>query len=136
MIHFVLHDAHDSVAVVVVELLFVVLMFSVLLLIVPIFAKELPLMREQFPVLLDSLNTTVKPWLAQWGVHVQLDVAGVKALAVKYLDGNLEDWLLALLSSAAAATPPVLSTLGATCTAASPTPRPDAEPPLLRTAPA
>jgi predicted PurR-regulated permease PerM len=86
-------------AVVVVELLFVVLVFSVLLLIVPIFAKELPLMREQFPVLLDSLNTTVKPWLAQWGIRVSLDVASIKGFVMKYLNANVEDALGSVLAS-------------------------------------
>ena len=86
-------------AVVVVELLFVVVLLSVLLLIVPIFAKELPLMREQFPVLLDSLNTTVKPWLAQWGIRVSLDVGSIKNFVMKYLNANVEDALGSVLAS-------------------------------------
>lgn len=86
-------------AVVVVELLFVVVLFSVLLLIVPIFAKELPLMREQFPILLDSVNTTVKPWLAQWGIRVSLDVASIKGFVMKYLNANVEDALGSVLAS-------------------------------------
>jgi predicted PurR-regulated permease PerM len=53
------------VAVVLVELLFIVATLGVVLLIVPILAKELPLMREQVPLLLDSLSATLKPFLAQ-----------------------------------------------------------------------
>ena len=48
----------------------IVALLGVLLLIVPILAKELPLMREQLPTLLDSLNATLKPFLAQWGLGV------------------------------------------------------------------
>ena len=46
-------------AVVVIELLFIVVVLGVMLLIVPILAKELPLMREQIPVLLDGLNASL-----------------------------------------------------------------------------
>ncbi|TAH11077.1 MAG: AI-2E family transporter [Curvibacter sp.] len=87
------------VAVVVVEVLFVVAVLSVLLLVVPIFAKELPLMREQFPALLDSINNTVKPWLAQWGFRVSLDVASIKGFVMKYLNANIEDALGSVLAS-------------------------------------
>jgi predicted PurR-regulated permease PerM len=66
---------------------------------VPILAKELPLMREQFPALLDSLNSTLKPWLAQWGIRLSLDVASIKVFVMKYLNANVEDALGSLLAS-------------------------------------
>lgn len=78
-------------AVVVVELVFVVLLLGVLLLIVPILAKELPLMREQLPVLLDSVNAALKPTLAQWGIRFSMDVDNIKAFVLKYLNANFED---------------------------------------------
>lgn len=87
------------VAVVLVEVLFLVVLLSVLLLIVPILAKELPLMREQFPVLLDSLNDTLKPLLAQWGIKLNLDVASIKGFVMKYLDANFEDAFGSVLAS-------------------------------------
>lgn len=87
------------VAVVLVELLFVVALLGVLLLIVPILAKELPLMREQLPVLLDSVNASLKPWLAQWGIHFSLDVASIKGFVMKYLNANVEDALGSVLAS-------------------------------------
>lgn len=78
-------------AVVVVELVFMLLLLCLLLLIVPILAKELPLMREQFPVLLDTANATVRPYLAQWGISLSLDVASIKGFVMKYLNANVED---------------------------------------------
>jgi predicted PurR-regulated permease PerM len=57
-------------AVVVIELLFMVVALGIVLLIVPILAKELPLLREQVPVLLDSMNASVKPFLAQFGIKL------------------------------------------------------------------
>ena len=85
------------VAVLLVEVLFGVALLAVLLLIVPIISKELPLLREQIPLLADRLNRNVAPWLAQFGVNVSLDIAGIKAFVFKYLDANLEDGLAAAL---------------------------------------
>lgn len=87
-------------AVVLIEVAFVVALLAVLLLIVPILSKELPLLREQIPTFADRLNRSLSPWLAQWGIHVSLDIAGIKAFVLKYLDANLEDWLATVLSSA------------------------------------
>jgi len=87
-------------AVTLVEVLAFVLIAAVLLLIVPILSKELPLLREHLPMLADKLNSTVSPWLAQFGVDVALDSASIKNFVVKYLGANIEDGLSAALSSA------------------------------------
>jgi predicted PurR-regulated permease PerM len=87
-------------AVVVVEVLFIVALLALLLLIVPILSKELPLMREQIPLLAEKLNTHVGPWLSQFGIHVALDTASIKAFVLKHLNANLEDLLANALSSA------------------------------------
>src|SRR5688500_1413411 len=54
------------VSVVLVELLFLVVLVSLFLMVVPILAKEIPLMREQVPVLFKWLDGSVRPWLAQF----------------------------------------------------------------------
>ena len=87
------------VAVVVVELLFILVALSLVLLIIPIVAKEIPLMREQIPLLADRITTGLTPWLAQFGIKVSLDVGSLKALALKYLNANYEDMFGSLLSS-------------------------------------
>ena len=86
-------------AVLIVELLFVVAILGLALLIVPILAKELPQLREQVPVLLEGLNNSLKPFLAQFGVNVSLDLASLKAFVLKYLSANLEDALGSLMAS-------------------------------------
>jgi predicted PurR-regulated permease PerM len=86
-------------AVVLVELLFLVALLAILLLMVPIMAKELPLLREQLPLLLEGLNNSLKSWLAQWGIHITLNVASVKAFAVTHLSGNMEDIVGSVLAS-------------------------------------
>ena len=86
-------------AVIVVELVFILAVLSVMLLIIPILAKEMPLLREQVPVLLDSVNNSLKPFLAQFGVKLSLDVNNVKGFVLKYLNANFEDAFSSVLSS-------------------------------------
>jgi predicted PurR-regulated permease PerM len=66
---------------------------------VPILAKEMPLLREQVPVLFDRLNTMLQPLLAQWGLQLSLDVENIKAFVLKYLNANFEDAFASLLAS-------------------------------------
>ena len=87
------------VAVVLVELLFILALAGLVLMTVPILAKELPLIREQFPVLLDTLDRTLRPWLAEYGIQVSLDVASLKAQVLKYLNANYEETFHSLLPS-------------------------------------
>jgi predicted PurR-regulated permease PerM len=87
-------------AVVLVEVLFLLLLLALLLLVVPILAKQLPLLREQVPPLLDRFNGFLQPLLAQLGLHVTLDVAGLKAFAMDHLNANFQDSLGRLLESA------------------------------------
>jgi predicted PurR-regulated permease PerM len=86
-------------AVLIVEIVFLLILLSILLLVVPIFAKELPLLREQLPLLADRLNNALGPWLAQFGIKVSLDVESIKAFVVKYLNANAEDAFGSVMSS-------------------------------------
>jgi predicted PurR-regulated permease PerM len=87
-------------AVILVEVLFLLAGLSLVLLVVPIVAKEAPLMREQLPLLADRLDGWLSPKLAQFGFKVSLDVASIKAFVLKYLNANYEDAFSSLLSSA------------------------------------
>ena len=87
------------VAVMVVELVFVVALAAILLLIVPILGKELPLMRDQLPVLLEHANEGIQPLLAQWGFQVSIDLDSVKGFVKTYLDTNFQDAAGSVLSS-------------------------------------
>ena len=86
-------------AVVLVEVLFVLALLSLLLLMVPIMAKEIPLMREQLPLLADKFNGWLSPLLAKYGFNVKLDVDSIKAFVLKYLNANFEDLFASVLSS-------------------------------------
>jgi predicted PurR-regulated permease PerM len=74
-------------------------LLAVLLLIVPILAKEIPLLRVQLPILIDKLNAWASPMLANLGVHFTIDAASVKAVVIKYLNTNAEEAFASLLSS-------------------------------------
>jgi len=87
------------VAVILVELLFIIATLCLLLLIVPIVIKEIPLIREQVPLLADRITNGLTPWLAQYGIYVSLDIDSLKTLALKYLNANYEDMAGSLLSS-------------------------------------
>jgi predicted PurR-regulated permease PerM len=86
-------------AVIIVELLLILALVSLALIIVPVLTKEVPLIREQLPFLLDKLNATLGPWLQQLGVPVTLDLASLKAQLLKYLNANLQDTLSSAFSS-------------------------------------
>jgi predicted PurR-regulated permease PerM len=100
------------VAVLLVEVGFVLVLAALVLLVVPVLAKELPLLKAQIPALLDKLNQGLAPWLAQWGLKVNFDVASLKAWLTKLLDANMEDWLGSVLSSARIGGNALLSLLG------------------------
>ncbi|MBK5205450.1 MAG: AI-2E family transporter, partial [Polaromonas sp.] len=62
-------------------------------------AKELPLLREQLPLLAARLNNSLSPWLAQFGVNVSLDVESIKTFVVKYLNANFDEAFGSVMSS-------------------------------------
>jgi predicted PurR-regulated permease PerM len=88
------------VAVALVETIAIIALLALLLLLIPVIAKELPLLKAQIPLLAERANATLVPWLAQFGIHISLDPASIKAFVLKALDENLEDWMATVLSSA------------------------------------
>ncbi len=86
-------------AVALIEIVFILVGLSIALLIVPILAKEIPLLREQLPVLVDNFNAWASPLLANLGIKFTLDAATVKAFAIKYFNANAEDTFASLVSS-------------------------------------
>lgn len=93
------HRLPRVLAVVVVELLFILAVLAVALLIVPILVKQMPLMKEQVPVLLDSMNATLKPIFAKLGITFSWDVASIKAFLLHYLNANAENTFTSAMTS-------------------------------------
>ena len=101
-----------AVAASITVLLAVVAVLALALLVVPILARELPVLREQIPRGAEWANRVLSPWLARYGVDVQLDVDGIKDMVLKGLDGNFEEGLSKLLSSARIGGSMLLTVLG------------------------
>ena len=85
--------------VLMVELLFLAVVLGVGLLIVPILAKEFPLMRAQLPGLLEQAAAVLQPLAAQWGVPLALDRDSIQAFARTYLSANFEQGVGSVLTS-------------------------------------
>lgn len=86
-------------AVLLVELVFILAVLGLLLLLLPVLTREWPLLREQVPQLLDRLNAGVQPLLADLGLKLALDTASLKPALMKYLNANMEEALGSLLAS-------------------------------------
>jgi len=67
--------------------------------VVPILAKELPLMREQLPGLLLKAQAVLAPRLKELGIEMALDPASLKAFIIKYFNTSVEDSLDGWLTS-------------------------------------
>lgn len=80
----------------------VVLLFllaAVALMIVPVVTRQIPLLREQVPNLLEHFNTWLVPFAARFGLELQVDVSLVRDLLRKWVVGHETDLLDGVLSS-------------------------------------
>jgi predicted PurR-regulated permease PerM len=98
--------------VVAVELVFLMLVLALMLLVVPVLVKQLPLLRAQVPPMLDHVNEALQPFLAQFGLHLSLDVGGLKTFATEHLNANFQDLLGRVLASAKLGGSVALSVIG------------------------
>ncbi len=79
------------VAVVLVEVVFLLLLVALFTLLVPILAHELPRMRDQVPVLIERLQNDIAPWLQAKGIPVMLDSASIKAFVLQTFSTSFDD---------------------------------------------
>ncbi len=78
-------------AVVLVEVLFLLLLVALFTLLIPILANELPRMRDQLPVLVERLQTDIAPWLQAKGIPVMLDSASIKAFVLQTFSTSFDE---------------------------------------------
>ena len=76
-----------------------ILIIALLLIVVPILRAEIPLLQQRLPSLLDKIDAILGPWLAQLGIKVQLDSAGVKQMLAEKLAAGSAELGPAFLSS-------------------------------------
>ena len=86
-------------AVLVVEVGFLLLVAGLALMVIPILAVEIPLMRDQLPGLINALNAHMQPVLRHYGVKLAVDEAAIKSFVMTYLNANMESLVALLLGS-------------------------------------
>ena len=86
-------------SVLVVQAAFLALTTGLALMIIPILAVEIPLMRDQVPALLSALNAHAQPVLLRFGIKVAIDEAGIKAFVSTYLHANWDASLALAMDS-------------------------------------
>jgi predicted PurR-regulated permease PerM len=87
-------------------------MVAVALLIVPVVSKQLPLLREQVPALLEHLNDWLTPLAARFGLDLQIDVNLVRDTLRKLVSGHEGQLIDGLLSSLRIGGSAVLAIIG------------------------
>jgi len=70
------------------------------MLLVPVVSQIVPLIREKFPLLLQTIVDWGTPWLKRFDIHPNFDPASVRQTLSKYLSMHGEDWATQLLRSA------------------------------------
>jgi predicted PurR-regulated permease PerM len=101
-----------ALAVILVETGLILALLAMGLLLVPVLLKEIPVLQQRLPQWAAQLNQWLGPWLAHWGIPVSIDPDAVKAFALKYVNANFEEGLLALLNSARIGGSALLALLG------------------------
>jgi predicted PurR-regulated permease PerM len=76
------------------------LFVGLFLLLVPVVSQIVPLIREKFPLLLQTIVNWGTPLLARFDIQVNFDPASVRETLSKYLSTHGEGWLALLLHSA------------------------------------
>jgi predicted PurR-regulated permease PerM len=87
-------------AVAIMVLLLFAMVLALVLVVAPVLQKENALLQEQIPAFLVKLNAFLGPILQNFDLHLQLDGAGIKAIAAKYFNTGGDEIWRAVLSSA------------------------------------
>ncbi|WP_025915746.1 AI-2E family transporter [Herminiimonas sp. CN] len=89
-----------SVAVLLVIALLFAALLALILIVVPVLQSQLPLLREKIPAFLAQANDFLSPRLTALGIHVNLDVEGLKKLLSSKLASSSDQIWGTLLTSA------------------------------------
>jgi predicted PurR-regulated permease PerM len=88
-----------ALAVVVVEVLFLLALSSLFLLMLPIMAHELAQLREEIPLLLAQTDAVLKPLLSRLGIEFSVDISSLQSVLLGQLNDNLQDVAWRVLDS-------------------------------------
>lgn len=88
-----------SVAVLLVIALLLASLLALVLIVVPVLQSQLPLLREKIPAFLAQANSFLSPRLTALGIHVDLDIEGLKDLVSSKMASSGDQIWGTLLSS-------------------------------------
>lgn len=80
-----------ALAVVCVEIVFLLLCLALLMLVIPILSHELPRIRDQLPQLIERVQDALSPVLGTLGLQASWDLQDLKALALKGVNSLMDD---------------------------------------------
>lgn len=92
--------------------LLMLVLLAVVLIIVPVVARQWPLLREQIPPLLERLNAWLVPLAQRHGFDLAIDIDGVRALLRRLISGHEEQLLDGVLASLRIGGSALLAVLG------------------------
>ncbi|MES2316535.1 MAG: AI-2E family transporter [Pseudomonadota bacterium] len=89
-----------TVAVVLVMIVFLSALLALVLIVIPVLQKEIVLLQAQIPLFLTKLDAMLAPRLREMGIHVRLDLEGVKKIFTEQMATSGEEiWATALTSA-------------------------------------
>ena len=88
-----------SLGAVIILLCLIAIIFAFILIMVPIFQKEIPQLQNQIPLFLEKFNSMLTPILHELGVNNRIDSEGFKALISEHLASSGDVIGKAVLSS-------------------------------------
>ena len=100
-----------SAAVVLVMAVFLSALLALVLIVIPVLQKEVVLLQSHIPLFLAKLDVMLAPLLHQLGIHVQLDLAGIKQLFTEQMATSGEEVWARVLTSARVGGGAVLSSI-------------------------
>ena len=100
-----------TLAVVLVMTVFLSALLALVLIVIPVLQKELVLLQAQIPLFLAKLDALLTPRLQALGLHVQLNVEGIKQLLTEQMATSGEQIWATVLTSARAGGGAVLSSI-------------------------
>jgi predicted PurR-regulated permease PerM len=86
-------------AVIAVLLLVLAALLLLIVIVLPILQKQLPLLQQRIPGVLVKLNDWLQPWLQQFGIHMNFDIASMREMLTEKLDESGQEIWRAVLSS-------------------------------------
>ncbi len=74
-----------ALAVLVAMIALGLIIATVVLIVLPVFAEQAPLVYQRFPLLLNKVDDAIGPWLRQAGLSIRLDSNALQALIAEHL---------------------------------------------------